>query len=419
MADYSFLLGAKPIQQPSPLDLAQQGLSLSQMMDSATMRQMAMQKAKQEQQAQEAINRALPAVMGANWSPESIQAAVQQNPQAAGTILDMLDKKRKAEADNANTNAQAAERTSIANKNRATPLSNIAFGLANDPQLTPEKIGMFQKLVADNKAESLLPAVPFAAWNDPEKARQVLKMAGNAFFDAEKQASQAETGRHNVVGETQQGANIQSEIERRLAQTANDKGHLGIAGAQLGLARDRLKYEKQGAKWDSTSGQFVTPPAAPGDTGNAVTPTGYVKPPKNAPEGYSTQVAGIENLSSAMTDYKQKLKTWSNGSLASPDKRASMGTAYTDMLMQAKEAYRLGVLNGPDYQLLTSVLTDPVSLRGSLVSTKAMEEQIDQMVSKMEQRKTNLAKVYKQPLPAGTESAPTAPGIEFLLNKYK
>ncbi len=178
------------------------------------------------------------------------------------------------------------------------------------------------------------------------------------------------------------------------------------SSGQLSLAQSKFAYEKQK---DAAAGAGEPSWVNDLDRGIQINPkTGQSRPitaegapigqkPKAAPEAYSSQVAGIENLSSAMTDYKKKLKSWSNTDLLKPDKRADMSTAYTDMLMQAKEAYRLGVLNGPDYELLTSVITDPVSTTGAVVSTKAMEKQVNQMMDKMETRKRNLANVYKQP----------------------
>jgi hypothetical protein len=235
--DYSYLLGARPVETPGPMSLAAQGLTLSNLADQGMMRRFAMRQAAQQQQAQDAINRALPAVMQANWSPESIQAAVQANPQAAGPLLDMLDKKRKADADYANTNAQAAERTATANKNKVTPLANMAYGLANDPGLNTDKIAAFHKLVASSGAESLLPSVPFQDWTNPDKARPLLAMAGNAMFEAEKQATTRETGRHNATTEGMQAANYASEAERRKAETAIGYGNLGIARQGLDIKR--------------------------------------------------------------------------------------------------------------------------------------------------------------------------------------
>ena len=44
------------------------------------------------------------------------------------------------------------------------------------------------------------------------------------------------------------------------------------------------------------------------------------------------------------------------------------------MMLQAKEAYNLGVLNGPDFQILQSVVTDPRSLTGAFTSKESAGE---------------------------------------------
>ena len=55
-----------------------------------------------------------------------------------------------------------------------------------------------------------------------------------------------------------------------------------------------------------------------------------------------------------------------------PSARAGIGTKYNNMLLQAKEAYNLGVLNGPDYEILQTVITDPRSLTGIATPKKAL-----------------------------------------------
>jgi hypothetical protein len=49
------------------------------------------------------------------------------------------------------------------------------------------------------------------------------------------------------------------------------------------------------------------------------------------------------------------------------------------MMLQAKEAYNLGVLNGPDYMILQSVVKDPTNLSSALVSNKALASQATEL----------------------------------------
>ena len=256
--DTSFLAnGVQGVQVPDPMRMATQGLALSQMADSNTMRRLAMQQAQQEQAARDALNQALPQVMAAGWSPESIQRAIQQAPSAAGPLLTMLDQKRKAEADYANTNAQAAERTASAQKSKLAPITNMAYQLANKPDLNSQDIAGFSKLVSDNGLEHLIPNIPMQTWTNPDAARAGLKTIGSAFFDAEKQTSTAETAKQNIATNAQAAANA--------AETARyHTGELGIQGGRLALERqnaNRLQHitmpDGSAYTFDPSSGKFA------------------------------------------------------------------------------------------------------------------------------------------------------------------
>lgn len=243
--DTGVLLGAQGVRVPDPLQYAQQGLALSSLADNTALRRIMLQQQQTEQQARDALNSALPSVMGGGWSPESIQRAIASNPQAAGPLLDMLDKKRKSEADYANTQAQAAERTSVAQKNRLAPITNMAFELANKPDLNPNDIANLHKLIAANGLENIVPSIPMQAWTNPESARAGLKTIGSAFFDAEKQSSQAETKRAALVGEAQTATKNAAQIQRWKDET-------GIGYGNLDIARNRLNQESLGQPQEVT-----------------------------------------------------------------------------------------------------------------------------------------------------------------------
>ena len=97
------------------------------------------------------------------------------------------------------------------------------------------------------------------------------------------------------------------------------------------------------------------------------------------PESAQKQVLGARNVQQAVADYQAKLKDWSNMKMLSPDARAEMGNAYNNMMLQAKEAYNLGVLNGPDYAVLQSVVKDPTKLTSAAVSNEAMSKQASEL----------------------------------------
>lgn len=117
-------------------------------------------------------------------------------------------------------------------------------------------------------------------------------------------------------------------------------------------------------------------------------------------EQYLKQQTGVENVRNAIGDYREALKTYNPAQLVQPEARARMGTIYNNMLLQAKEAYNLGVLNGPDYAILQSVVTDPMSLKGAL-SRGSLDDQAKKLDALMEKIGKTSATVHNQPAPGG------------------
>ena len=110
-----------------------------------------------------------------------------------------------------------------------------------------------------------------------------------------------------------------------------------------------------------------------------------------AGEAQTKQIGGIDSLNSAIQSYKDKLKTWSPTDAADPNKRAQMKTVYNNMMLQAKEAYGLGVLNGPDYQILTDTIADPTTAKGVAYGAfGALEGQADALSELMQRTKESL-----------------------------
>lgn len=103
-------------------------------------------------------------------------------------------------------------------------------------------------------------------------------------------------------------------------------------------------------------------------------------------EAAQKQQTGVETTKEAITEYRDALKTFSVSDLANPASRARMGTVYNNMLLQAKEAYNLGVLNGPDYMILQQVITNPATMTGAITSKKALDDQakkLDEIMGKI------------------------------------
>jgi hypothetical protein len=146
-------------------------------------------------------------------------------------------------------------------------------------------------------------------------------------------------------------------------------------------------------------------------------------------ESQMKQLNGVNNLRDAIGRYQQQLDEFGTLGLVSPSARAKMGTLYNNMMLFAKEAYNLGVLNGPDYQIMTDMLTDPRSMKGLIISRDDMKSQTNLLDSVMQKVGENVSQ--RRPVPGGASGNPQPPfgdnpfsaaqhppQIETLLQRY-
>lgn len=157
------------------------------------------------------------------------------------------------------------------------------------------------------------------------------------------------------------------------AKLAEQKRHNQAVEANANRTFEQGKWQydaERGGLVNMTTGEFK--PAVQGGV-----PIGAKDKP--LPEAAQKQVIGTRNLQDAVGNYLEKLKTFPVQGMASPDARAAMGNAYNNMMLQAKEAYNLGVLNGPDYDILQSVVKDPTKFTSILTSNAALEGQAKEL----------------------------------------
>lgn len=197
------------------------------------------------------------------------------------------------------------------------------------------------------------------------------------------------------------------DVQKFGEQSRHNKASEGLTARGQNMADSRAK---QGLDLQREAGRTQIVETADGvmlvDKG-----TGQARPamaggaplPGKLTEAARKQAGGIDALSLAIEDYRKQLGKWGKTDLAKPDARAAMGTAYNNLMLQAKEAYNLGVLNGPDLSILTSVITDPVSIRGAMTSSGAMDSQAKELDRLMQRTKSAVTgkPVPKQPTPAG------------------
>jgi len=114
----------------------------------------------------------------------------------------------------------------------------------------------------------------------------------------------------------------------------------------------------------------------PRDTqGNLVDISQFRKPS----ESQEKQVIGVQNTRNAIGEFRDELSNFTRLDTLKPTERARIETKYRNMLMQAKEAYNLGVLNGPDLAILEQIIYNPTSMKGVVVGNKAIDAQASEL----------------------------------------
>jgi hypothetical protein len=93
------------------------------------------------------------------------------------------------------------------------------------------------------------------------------------------------------------------------------------------------------------------------------------------------QVTGAKNTVNAINEFKTELENFDPRSIASlsPAARAKMQTKYRNMQLQAKEAYNLGVLNGPDLTIIEQLVADPTSYKGAYIGKEGINVQASEL----------------------------------------
>lgn len=181
------------------------------------------------------------------------------------------------------------------------------------------------------------------------------------------------------------------------AQDRREAQRLGISIQQFNLSKWQAENPTPQIMQSGDGFQSVQPRTATAVPVTAAGGAPIAGPQRQAPEAYSKKADALLNMSDALNDYRNELKGFTNVTALSPDARARVGQKYQNALLQAKEIYALGVLNGPDKQILEQIIGNPLSITTVPISTEALIRQVDQMSGIIERQNTNLSKVYKQP----------------------
>ena len=116
------------------------------------------------------------------------------------------------------------------------------------------------------------------------------------------------------------------------------------------------------------------------EQGNIVDVSQFRKPS----ETQDKQIIGVKNTRDAISEFRAELGNFSRLDSLKPKDRARIETKYRNMQMQAKEAYNLGVLNGPDLAILEQIIYNPTSMVGVAVGKDAIDAQASELDRIME-----------------------------------
>lgn len=285
--DTSFLLGAKPVELPNPLEFAKEGVNLSTMASMNAIRQLAAQEAQRKTTAEDYYAQQVPALLQANFSPQSQLAALQNAPPGvAGLVQAEAEKRAKAQADVATAQANAYKAKAEGQVALLKPISNMAWELRNDDNLTPDKIRMFANSVDNAGLSGIVPLPSLASniWSTVEGSKQALGMTANATYDVHQRVQNDETQRHNLVEELQQ-RNAQADL------AAYHRGSLGIQGGNLLVnALEKDPFDMFGGV---SAARAAISGAGAGGAGVAGPGGGFTGGPSGAPGGAPTGMPGM------------------------------------------------------------------------------------------------------------------------------
>lgn len=124
----------------------------------------------------------------------------------------------------------------------------------------------------------------------------------------------------------------------------------------------------------------------------------------------------LQNVQGALDALEKNLIVTGSTILPSAEK-SELQTNYNNVLLQMKEAYNLGVLNGPDYMLMQKILSDPTSLQGRAEALGRDDEQKKRVLAQITQVRERMKGISATPSagktlsPTDAEKAKSDPGF--------
>ena len=117
-----------------------------------------------------------------------------------------------------------------------------------------------------------------------------------------------------------------------------------------------------------------------------------------------TQIDTVNNSERKILAFQKKLDEIQPNPLTRGEDRADIQSQYTSLLLELKNLEELGVLAGPDLDLLQSMVGDPTGFQQFFISggTAGIKKQLDNLLSSIGDRKTPIFTELGMEVPKGT-----------------
>jgi len=140
---------------------------------------------------------------------------------------------------------------------------------------------------------------------------------------------------------------------------------------------------------------------------------------------YRNKIHKLNKIEDSLDSYEEYLRD--TGSRLWPDsKKLMLKTAYTDLQMEVKELFELGVLTGPDMGLIESYILDPTTLEANVYEVfggrKTLTDQLKIVRNKLSNARNSvnaLFSQFSQPGQPGQPGQASTPQSRTSLNNLK
>jgi hypothetical protein len=138
-----------------------------------------------------------------------------------------------------------------------------------------------------------------------------------------------------------------------------------------------------------------------------LTPFTSVPKEEKVPQAYRDRADKLQNVSDAVNNYATVLKDYKAGDIINPMRRGQFANAHATAVLQTKELFNLGVLNGGDEKILNKVIASPVDFSAAIVPIATIKQQAADLQGVIDRANKNLAKTYGQSvIPLNPANAP-------------